>query len=206
MWRKEPWTSVLEKRLPHVWCPLYLSLATKTKIEAFPGEILLYIVPYFNSRLISSNTNLSSCTYNNVFGWICHFRMFLPLTQWYAHVNCLKLVRFPLWKFVWHRNQVRLNFAVNENHPAASETNQRILIIHLKQQNRYLSVIIVCGYFSFIRSFTWLNFSWESNSYHKTSLSMIFDCWHLSWIPLFPLHFVVYTIAWQRKFATNEYF
>ena len=28
----------------------------------------------------------------------------------------------------------------------------------LKQQNRYLSVIFVCGYFSFIGSFTWLNF------------------------------------------------
>ena len=68
----------------------------------------------------------------------------------------------------------------------------------LKQQNWYLSVIIVCGYFSLIRSFTWLNFPWESNSYHKTSLSMTFGCWHLPGIPLFPLHFVVYTIAWQR--------
>ena len=47
----------------------------------------------------------------------------------------------------------------------------------LKQQNRYLSVIIVCEYFSFIRSFTWLNFPSQSNSYHKTSLSKSFGCW-----------------------------
>ena len=73
----------------------------------------------------------------------------------------------------------------------------------LKQQNQYLSVIIVCGYLSFIRSFTWLNLAWESNSYHKTSLSMTFGSWHLSGVPLFSLHFVVYTIAWQRKFETK---
>ena len=54
------------------------------------------------------------------------------------------------------------------------------------------SVIIVCEYFSFIRSFTWLNFSSQSNSYHKTSLSMSFGCLHLSGIPLSPLHFAVY--------------
>ena len=70
----------------------------------------------------------------------------------------------------------------------------------LKQQNRYLWVILVCGYFSVIRSFTWLNHPSESNSYHKTSLSVRFGCWYLSGIPLFPLHFSVYTIAWQRKF------
>ena len=75
----------------------------------------------------------------------------------------------------------------------------------LKQQNRYLSVIIVCGYFSFIRSFTWLNYPSESNSYHKTSLSVSFGCWHLSGIPLCPLHFTVCTIAWQRKFEPHEY-
>ena len=46
----------------------------------------------------------------------------------------------------------------------------------LRQQNRYLSIIIVCEYFSFIWSFTWLNFSSESNSYHKRSLSMSFGC------------------------------
>ena len=62
----------------------------------------------------------------------------------------------------------------------------------LKQQNRYLWVIIVRGYFSVIRSFTWLNYPSESISYHKTSLSVRFDCWHLSGIPLFPLHFTVY--------------
>ena len=71
------------------------------------------------------------------------------------------------------------------------------------QQNRYLSVILVCGYFSFIRSFTWLNFPRESKSYHKTSLSMIYGCCQLSGIQLFPLHFAVSTIAWQRKFATR---
>ena len=76
----------------------------------------------------------------------------------------------------------------------------------LKQQNRYLSVIIVCGYFSFIRSFTWLNFLSKSNSNHKTSLSMSFGCWHLSGIPLCPLHFTVYTIAWQRKFEPQWVF
>ena len=72
----------------------------------------------------------------------------------------------------------------------------------LKQQNRHHSVIIshVCEYFSFIRSFTWLNFQSESNSYHKTSLSMSFGCWYLSRIRLFPLNFAVYEIAWQRKF------
>ena len=43
-------------------------------------------------------------------------------------------------------------------------------------------------------------YSSESNSYHKTSLSVSFGCWHLSGIPLSPLHFTVYTIAWQRKF------
>ena len=31
---------------------------------------------------------------------------------------------------------------------------------------------LVCQYFSFTRSFTWLNFPPESNSYHKTSLSL----------------------------------
>ena len=46
--------------------------------------------------------------------------------------------------------------------------------IRLKQQNCYLFVIIVSEYFSFIRSFTWLNFPSQSNSYHKTSLFMIF--------------------------------
>ena len=76
----------------------------------------------------------------------------------------------------------------------------------LKQQNRYLSVIIVCGYFSFIRSFTCLNFPSKSNSYHNTSLSMSFGCWHLSGIPLCPLHFTVYTIAWQRKFEPQWVF
>ena len=76
----------------------------------------------------------------------------------------------------------------------------------LKQHNRYLSVIIVCGYFSLIRSLTWLNFLSKSNSYHKTSLSMSFDCWHLSGIPLCPLHFTVYTIARQRKFEPQWVF
>ena len=76
----------------------------------------------------------------------------------------------------------------------------------LKQQNRYLSVIIVCGYFSFIRSFTCLNFPSKSNSYHNTSLSMSFGCWHLSGIPLCPLHCTVYTIAWQRKFEPKWIF
>ena len=70
----------------------------------------------------------------------------------------------------------------------------------LKQQNLYLCVIIVCGYFSFIRSFTWINLPSESNSYHKTSLSMSFGCWHLFGKPPFPLHFTVNTIVWQRKF------
>ena len=50
----------------------------------------------------------------------------------------------------------------------------------LKQQNRYLSIIIVCGYFSFIRSFSWLNFPSKSNLYHKTSLSMSF--WLLAFV------------------------
>ena len=72
--------------------------------------------------------------------------------------------------------------------------------VTLKQQNRYLWVIIVCGYFSVIRSFTWPNYPSESNSYHKTSLSVSFGCRNLSGIPLSPLHFTVYTIAWQRKF------
>ena len=76
----------------------------------------------------------------------------------------------------------------------------------LKQQNRYLSVIIVCGYFSFIRSFTCLNFPSKSNSYHNTSLSTSFGCWHLSGTPLCPLHFTVYTIAWQRKFEPKWIF
>ena len=58
-------------------------------------------------------------------------------------------------------------------------------------------------HFSFVRYFKWLNYPPESNSYHKTSLSMIFGCWHLSGILLCPLHFVVYTIAWQRNFATK---
>ena len=76
----------------------------------------------------------------------------------------------------------------------------------LKQQNRYLSVIIVSGYFSFIRSFTCPNFPSKSNSYHNTSLSMSFGCWHLSGIPLCPLHLTVYTIAWQRKFEPQWVF
>ena len=59
----------------------------------------------------------------------------------------------------------------------------------LKQQNHYLCVIIVCGYFSFIKSFAWLNFPSESNSYHKTSLSMSFGYWYLSGIPLFAVTF-----------------
>ena len=83
---------------------------------------------------------------------------------------------------------------------------QCFLINNLKQQNRYLSIIIVYGYFSFIRSFTWLNFLSKSNSYHKTSLFMSFGCWHLSGIPLCPLHFTVYTIAWQRKFEPQWVF
>ena len=76
----------------------------------------------------------------------------------------------------------------------------RKLMFSLKQENRYLWVIIVCRYFSVIRSFTRLNYPSESNSYHKTSLSVSFGCWHLSGTSLFPLHFTVYTIAWQRKF------
>ena len=76
----------------------------------------------------------------------------------------------------------------------------------LKQQNRYLSVIIVCWYFSFIRSFICLNFPSKSNSYHNTNLSISFGCWHLSGIPLCPLHFTVYTIAWQRKFELQWVF
>ena len=76
----------------------------------------------------------------------------------------------------------------------------------LKQQNPYLSVIIVCGYFSLIRSLTWLNDPSKSNSYHKTSLSMSFSCWHFHGIPLCPLHFTVYTIAWQRKFEPQWVF
>ena len=51
--------------------------------------------------------------------------------------------------------------------------------MYLKQQNRYLWVIIECGYFTVIRSFIWLNYPSESNSYHKTSLSVSFGCWHL---------------------------
>ena len=80
------------------------------------------------------------------------------------------------------------------------------IVYVLKQQNRYLSVIIVCGYFSLTRSLTWLNFLSKSNSYHKTSLSMSFGCWHLSGIPLCPLYFTVYTIAWQRKFERQWVF
>ena len=72
----------------------------------------------------------------------------------------------------------------------------------LKQQNRYLWVIIVWGYFSVIRSFTWLNCPSESNSYHKISLSVSFGCWHLSGIPLFPLHFTVYTIGVTEEIRT----
>ena len=76
----------------------------------------------------------------------------------------------------------------------------------LKQQNRYLFVIMVCGYFSSIRSFIRLNLPSKSNSYHNTGLSMSFGCWHLSGIPLCPLHFTVYTIAWQRKFEPQWVF
>ena len=66
-------------------------------------------------------------------------------------------------------------------------------IRNLKQQNRCLSVITVCRYFSIllVRSFTCLYFPSKSNSYHNTSLSMSFGCWHLSGIPLCPLHFTV---------------
>ena len=77
---------------------------------------------------------------------------------------------------------------------------------HLKQQNRYLWVIIVCGYFSVIRSFTWPNYPSDSYSYHKTSLSVSFGCWHLSGILLSPLHFTVYTVAWQRQFESQWVF
>ena len=89
--------------------------------------------------------------------------------------------------------------------------NYSIIYVHnsvafgkLKQQNRYLSVIIVCGYFSFIRRFTCLNFPSKSHSYHNTSLSMSFGCWHLSGIPLCPLHFTVYnSVAEEIRTAVS---
>ena len=90
--------------------------------------------------------------------------------------------------------------------PVVTRLSAQKATVCLKQQNRYLSVIIVCGYFSFIRSFTCLNVPSKSNSYHNTSLSMSFGCWHLSGIPLCPLHFTVYTIAWQRKFEPQWVF
>ena len=53
---------------------------------------------------------------------------------------------------------------------------------------------------SFLNYCMWifLFYPWESNSYHKTSISMIFGCWHLFRLPLFQLHFAVHSIAWQE--------
>ena len=57
------------------------------------------------------------------------------------------------------------------------------------EESIILNIVIVCEDFSFIRSFTWLNFPSQSNSYHTTSLSMSFGCWHLFGIPLFSAGF-----------------
>ena len=71
-----------------------------------------------------------------------------------------------------------------------SEENRRTryLCIHLYCEIKYkliwlflkaaesVSFRIVCRFLSFIRSFTLLTFPRDPNSYHKTSLSMIFDC------------------------------
>ena len=119
-------------------------------------------------------------------------------------------------RFVRYVNNIWTIFSLSHYERSRSPNKQKDDIVRvynvykdikiLKQQNRYLWVIIVCGYFSVIRSFTWLNYPSESNSYNKTSLSVSFGCWHLSGIPLSPLHFTVYTIAWQRKFEPQWVF
>ena len=58
--------------------------------------------------------------------------------------------------------------------------------IHFTKATESVSFRNYCMWiFLFMGSFTWLNFSSESNSYHKTSLSMSFGCWHFSGIPFF---------------------